>query len=111
MKDHYETVRAFLAESLTMDQVAEHFGVTRLTVKNWLRDGKIKGHKFGRDWVIHREEIDRYHRTQYEALAAKVDELVTKAAKATPGQREILLNRVAEMRETMDAMSVEEGGR
>jgi excisionase family DNA binding protein len=62
MSDHFETVKAFMAETLTIDQTAEHFNVSRLTVTRWLKSGKLKGDKIGRDWRITKDEIERYHR-------------------------------------------------
>lgn len=62
MTDHYETVKAFLADTLTIDQTAEHFGVKRLTVTRWLKAGKLNGKKIGREWRITKDEIERYHR-------------------------------------------------
>ena len=51
-----------MAETLTIDQTAEHFNVSRLTVTRWLKSGKLKGEKIGRDWRITKDEVERYHR-------------------------------------------------
>lgn len=60
--DHFETVEAFMADTLTINETAEHFGVTRLTVTRWIKSGKLNGKKIGREWRITKDEIERYHR-------------------------------------------------
>ena len=43
----------------TVKQVAQTLQVCDRTVKNWLRDEKIKGFKVGRGWRITSEELER----------------------------------------------------
>jgi len=43
-----------------MDQAIELLKTTRSTFYRWLRSGKIKGMKVGRQWRFYREEIDRF---------------------------------------------------
>lgn len=51
---------------LTTEQVAKIFAVTPLTVRDWCRDGKIKGVKIdGRNWRILRSEMVRYANERY----------------------------------------------
>lgn len=58
----FETVKAFMADTMTIDQTAAHFRVSRLTVTRWLKSGKLNGEKIGRDWRITKDEIERFHR-------------------------------------------------
>jgi excisionase family DNA binding protein len=44
---------------LRPDQVAEILGLPGSTIRRWLREGKIKGVKMGRLWLIHKDEINR----------------------------------------------------
>ena len=49
-------------------QVAEIFGVTRVRVRNMLRQGRIEGFipEGGRDWRITKESVERYKREREE---------------------------------------------
>ena len=50
----------------TVAEVATMFAVTRATVRQWLRDDKIKGDKLpGGDWRILQSEIERFAQTMY----------------------------------------------
>lgn len=42
------------------EQVAEVLGVQPETVRMWLRDGQLKGIKFGRLWRIAENELQRF---------------------------------------------------
>lgn len=45
---------------LTINQVAEKFGVTRLTVVRLIEEGKFKASKFGWQWRIDRTSLEAY---------------------------------------------------
>lgn len=45
-----------------MKEAARQLGKGYNTIWRWIKRGKIKCHKFGRDWVIEQEEIDRIKR-------------------------------------------------
>lgn len=45
---------------LTPDEVAERCRVTRRTVYDWLREGKLRGRRAGRKWLVSDEDIDRF---------------------------------------------------
>ncbi len=38
---------------------AREVGVSPATVANWLKAGKLDAAKFGRDWVLRREDLQR----------------------------------------------------
>ncbi|MBN1347536.1 MAG: Flp pilus assembly complex ATPase component TadA [Phycisphaerae bacterium] len=48
------------AELLTMDHAIALLKTTRPTFYRWLRSGKLKGTKVGRQWRFRREDIDRF---------------------------------------------------
>lgn len=45
-----------------MDQAAEFLGTSRPTLYRWLRDGKLKALKVGRQWRFEQSELDRFLR-------------------------------------------------
>ena len=45
---------------LTAEQAAEIKGVTRRAIYDAIHTGKIKADRFGRTWLIKREELDKY---------------------------------------------------
>ena len=44
-------------EYLTPEETAKLLRVTRRTVYNWLKEGKLPALKYGRSWRIHRSEL------------------------------------------------------
>ncbi len=47
-------------EWLTVEQIAKELKVAEGTVRGWIRDKKLKGAKFGRDYRIRREDYDKF---------------------------------------------------
>jgi len=47
---------------LTTDQVAKIHKVTRGSVIKWITDGHLKAKKFGRDYLVTKEEANSYVR-------------------------------------------------
>ncbi len=45
---------------LTPEQVAERLQMSRLTIMDYLRKGKLKGIKFGRIWRIKEEALQTF---------------------------------------------------
>ena len=45
---------------LTPEQVAERLHISRLTIGNWLRSGKLKGVKVGRLWRVRESDLDAF---------------------------------------------------
>ena len=41
---------------LTVQQTAEHYGVTEQTVRRWCREGRLDAEQIGRKWLIYMEE-------------------------------------------------------
>jgi excisionase family DNA binding protein len=45
---------------LTPEQVAERLHISRLTIGNWLRSGKLKGVKVGRLWRVRESDLETF---------------------------------------------------
>jgi excisionase family DNA binding protein len=45
---------------LTPDQVAERLQISRVTVMDFLRKGRLKGHRVGRLWRIKEEDLEAF---------------------------------------------------
>jgi len=51
---------------MTVDQVAAKLRRNPHLVRRWLRDGLIKGQKFGPTWMIDERELARFKKDQPE---------------------------------------------
>jgi len=49
-------------EVLTISQAAERIGISPITLRLQVRRGKVTAERFGRQWVIHAAEVERYRR-------------------------------------------------
>jgi type IV pilus assembly protein PilB len=65
-------------ELIDMEQAIEILKTTRSTFYRWLRAGKIKGMKVGRQWRFYREDIERFLKGQEPRidLPADIDPLI-----------------------------------
>lgn len=48
---------------LSVDEIAEHLGVSRDTVYAWLNKREMPGHKVGRLWKFKKAEVDAWVRS------------------------------------------------
>ncbi len=62
-----------VAEILTMDQAIALLQTTRPTFYRWLRAGKIKSMKVGRQWRFHREDIERFMKGEQPRIELTTD--------------------------------------
>lgn len=46
-------------EILTVKEVANYFKLSRTTIWRWCNEGKLPAFKLGRNWRIHRSEIEK----------------------------------------------------
>ena len=60
---------------LTPEQVAEKLQVSVLTVKKWLRSGKLQGVKPGKLWRIEPEALEDFLHKETEVLEKKRDKM------------------------------------
>ncbi|MCG3147290.1 MAG: putative type II secretion system protein E [Verrucomicrobiae bacterium] len=67
------------AELLEMDQAIALLKTTRPTFYRWLRAGKLKGMKVGRQWRFHRDDIERFLKGEQPRidLPISVEPLIT----------------------------------
>ncbi|MEW5784798.1 MAG: helix-turn-helix domain-containing protein [Bacillota bacterium] len=49
-----------MSKFLTTAKVAEMFGITETTVREWLRSGELIGVKVGSTWRVKESDLDRY---------------------------------------------------
>lgn len=50
-------------EVYTLTEIIELLQITRRTLYNWIKDGKLKAFRVGREWRVTREELDRFIET------------------------------------------------
>lgn len=55
-------------EYYTSEELAVMLGVTTRTIRNYLKDGKIKGYKIGGKWRFSKGNIEEYIRSQKNEL-------------------------------------------
>jgi len=58
---------------LTMNEAIERLGTTRPTFYRWLRTGKIRGLKVGRQWRFEPAEIDRFLKGEEPRIELRAD--------------------------------------
>ena len=49
---------------LTVREVAEMLQLNEVTIRRYIGEGKIKAYKFGRNYRIEKEELDRFLETK-----------------------------------------------
>ena len=64
---------AQLGELIDMDQAIELLKTTRPTFYRWLRAGKIKGMKLGRQWRFYREDVERFLKGEEPRIELRAD--------------------------------------
>ncbi len=98
-------------ELLDMDQAIEVLKTSKPTFYRWLREGKVKGHKVGRQWRFYPEDIERFLkgkdprievRGDFSALLANLTEALAQvgapdAEPDTPGSGDDPPRRAAEL--------------
>ena len=59
---------------MTFDEAAAFLHTPRSTLYRWLAEGRVPGHKLGRQWRFLRSELDRYIRSD-DSQTREIDEL------------------------------------
>jgi excisionase family DNA binding protein len=49
-----------ISDAVTLAEAAHYLGLAKPTLRQQIRNGKLKAYKFGRDWVIEAHEVERY---------------------------------------------------
>jgi excisionase family DNA binding protein len=47
------------SDFITTTEAAQRLGTTRQTIGVWIRSGRVRGIKIGKEWRIHREDFER----------------------------------------------------
>lgn len=50
-------------EVYTLKEIEELLQVTRRTIYNWIKDGKLKAFKVGKGWRVSKEALEEFTRT------------------------------------------------
>lgn len=53
-------------EVYTLKEIEDLLQVTRRTLYNWIKDGKLKAFRIGKEWRVRKEELDRFTQTGTE---------------------------------------------
>ena len=54
----------------TISKAAKHLGDTRQTVSRWIKGGRISSEKVGRETLIKKKDLLKYHRLKFSEAAA-----------------------------------------
>ena len=68
-----------LGEYYTPEEIAESLRVTRRTVYDWLKSGRLPGLRVGRSWRINREALLAFLRPPIPSILAAADRAATGA--------------------------------
>lgn len=49
---------------MTVREVAERLKRNEDLVRRWLRDGRLQGQRFGRDWMVSERDLARFQRSE-----------------------------------------------
>lgn len=44
----------------TLDEIAKAFNVTKITIRSYLKEGKLRGEKMGKRWYVSEESIKEF---------------------------------------------------
>ena len=58
-------VKTINGQCYTCDQVAEKYGVKRITVWSWIREGKLNAMRLGRDYRIRLEDLKTFEKARF----------------------------------------------
>ena len=47
-----------MTDLMTKNQVAVVFGKTSRTIMNWVKEGRLKGHKIGGSWFFKKADVE-----------------------------------------------------
>ena len=64
---------------LSVDEIAEHLGVSKDTVYTWVNERGMPGHKVGRLWKFKVDEVDGWVRAGESFQEIQINRLGTKA--------------------------------
>ena len=47
-------------ELFTVEEISEILKIPSLTIRKYLRDGELQGHKMGKHWRISKESLEKF---------------------------------------------------
>lgn len=53
---------------VSLEEVAEYLGVTKDTIRNWIKKTDIPAHKIGRQWKFKLSEVDEWVKSGKSAM-------------------------------------------
>lgn len=71
MNTHERSWTTMTYDYMTFEQASELLNVSRSTLYRWLREGKVPGHKLGRQWRFVREELEQWTRQGPDGQATR----------------------------------------
>ena len=69
------------AEYLSIPQAAKELGVSRVVLYRKVKEGTVVGLKVGRNYIIHRSQINPIHKPITEADKKRIERAVTRVVK------------------------------
>ena len=54
------------SEFLTVEEISKILRVSETTVRTWIREKKLRGAKFGRDYRVLKTDFDKFVKEQFE---------------------------------------------
>lgn len=58
----------FTEKWIGIEEAAEHLGVTKDTIRNWIKKTGIPAHKIGKLWKFKRSELDEWVKSGKSAM-------------------------------------------
>ncbi|MNW60530.1 helix-turn-helix domain-containing protein [Paenibacillus amylolyticus] len=52
----------------SLEEIAEYLGVTKDTIRNWIKKAHVPAHKIGRQWKFKISEVDNWVKSGKSAL-------------------------------------------
>lgn len=97
---------------MTFEQASEFLSVSRSTLYRWLREGRVPGHKLGRQWRFIREELEQWRRqgagsTVSEALAG-LAEALGQRLETRHNEQEVAKMQREQMKQWFDSIEMAE---
>jgi len=52
----------------SLEEIADYLGVTKDTIRNWIKKSNIPAHKIGRQWKFKLSEVDEWVKSGKSAI-------------------------------------------
>lgn len=71
MSDMINTIENDVERWLSLEEISRHLGVSKDTIRAWIKKGNIPYHKVGRQYKFRRSEVDAWVESGESANADK----------------------------------------